>query len=561
MDLIVGWLQHGFSYIVPFVILLGLLIFVHEMGHFLVAKYYKVKVETFSLGFGKKILSFRRGDTEYCLSLIPLGGYVKMYGDDPSAQIPEDMKSVSYLHKPVSQRIAVVLAGPLMNFFFAILLFFIIGMVGEDMPRSVLGDVPTQTTAYKAGLRSGDEVMAVNGNAIVGWEQLHKVISANMAHPIAFTVKHLGDTGPAEIKTETTLVANDDVLSDDPQVGNVDGMTLLSTASGVALASDQAAAYGIGFRSGDMVVDVNGEKVERWIDMKRAIDKNLDHDQMTFKIQRDSESAKTEKDFQFIVPMKTWAGAANSDQFLNKLGLESTELFVDSVGPKTPAAAAGFQKWDRIVAINADTLTGWTDLVDHVKSFKQGNPAFDVKILRAGHEQIIKVAPEMMSQKNAAGKKEQTFALGIKTALMLAPIPTYLYKASGPVEALGLGVRNTLDWTVKTVMSFVKLIEAKVSPSSIGGPIMIGQIASKTFEVGLSPFLKIMAIISINLFVLNLFPIPVLDGGHLVFYAVEAIRGAPLSMRKVEIAQQVGLVLLMGLMVLAMFNDISRFFK
>ena len=143
MEWLFNFIQQSLSFLVPLTILLGVLIFVHEMGHFLVAKFYKVKVEVFSLGFGPKIFKFQRGDTTYCISLIPLGGYVKMFGDDPSASdaISDDQKHGSFLHKPVGQRIAIVLAGPLMNFFFAILVFFMVAIVGENMIRPIIGDV------------------------------------------------------------------------------------------------------------------------------------------------------------------------------------------------------------------------------------------------------------------------------------------------------------------------------------------------------------------------------------------------------------------------------------
>jgi len=148
--------------------------------------------------------------------------------------------------------------------------------------------------------------------------------------------------------------------------------------------------------------------------------------------------------------------------------------------------------------------------------------------------------------------------MGVITAMTVAPPYTFIERTSNPAEAIATGFSKTLYWTKATVMSFVRLIQNKVSAKSIGGPIMIGQLASRTFEIGVSPFMKIMAIISINLFVLNLLPIPILDGGHLVFYTIEAIKGAPLSMRKMEIAQQVGLVLLLALMVFAFVNDVTR---
>ncbi|MCB0392896.1 MAG: RIP metalloprotease RseP, partial [Bdellovibrionales bacterium] len=158
----------------PAIILLGLLIFVHELGHFLVAKACGVRVEVFSLGFGKKILSYVYGDTTYCISIVPLGGYVKMYGDDPTASVPEDQKKWAFLHKPVSQRIAIVLAGPLMNLAFAFPLFLGIGYSGEELASNQLGEIAIASPAYKYGFRSGDKIVSINNEEIKYWKEIQK---------------------------------------------------------------------------------------------------------------------------------------------------------------------------------------------------------------------------------------------------------------------------------------------------------------------------------------------------------------------------------------------------
>ncbi|HEX4925403.1 MAG TPA: site-2 protease family protein, partial [Bdellovibrionales bacterium] len=181
-----------------------------------------------------------------------------------------------------------------------------------------------------------------------------------------------------------------------------------------------------------------------------------------------------------------------------------------------------------------------------------------VTLLRDGTERTYNITPQKMTQQTPTGKEEENYALGITTALDFAAPWTFVMRIYNPIKAATWGFEQTLNWTKITALSFLRLIQNRVSAKSIGGPIMIGQLASETFKVGLSPFLKIMAIISINLFVLNLLPVPVLDGGHLVFFGIEAVKGSPLSLRKMEIAQQVGLVLLLALMVFALFNDISR---
>ena len=211
MDLILAKFQAVLSGFGPFIILLGFLIFVHELGHFLVAKWCGVRVEVFSLGFGKKILQFKRGGTNYCISLIPLGGYVKMFGDELGAKIEKEDIPFSFTHKKLWQRFAVVLAGPLMNFFFAIFIFTAVGLLGEDVRRPVLGDVSENTLAYKAGFRSGDEVQAINSTPVKTWDQLQEALDSGANTKVSFTIKRGGADQVLQLEATPTLRANENI--------------------------------------------------------------------------------------------------------------------------------------------------------------------------------------------------------------------------------------------------------------------------------------------------------------------------------------------------------------
>lgn len=211
--MIIQTIQNGVSYILPFIVLLGLLIFVHELGHYLVAVWCGVRVETFSLGFGKKIFQYKRGDTNYCLSIIPLGGYVKMFGDEVGGDIPEDQKKYSFTHKAVWQRIAVVLAGPLMNFFFAILIFFIVSVAGEEMRAPVVGDLPTDSVAFKDGFRAGDQILSLDNQPIQSWDEFQNLISENYDKKVNVLVKREGTDQNVSLSSIPKLKANPNVLS------------------------------------------------------------------------------------------------------------------------------------------------------------------------------------------------------------------------------------------------------------------------------------------------------------------------------------------------------------
>ena len=179
MDTLISLVQQSFEFVIPLIILLGALIFIHELGHFLVAKYYGVRVETFSLGFGKKILKYKHGDTTYCISAIPFGGYVKMFGDDPNVEISEEEKSYSFLHKPVGQRIAVVVAGPLMNLFFAFFLFMAIAILGDKKPLPIIGSIQPDSPILQLGIDAGDKVVKVGNKNVKTWKEMQEELNAS----------------------------------------------------------------------------------------------------------------------------------------------------------------------------------------------------------------------------------------------------------------------------------------------------------------------------------------------------------------------------------------------
>lgn len=550
MEAIIGYIHQGFSFIIPLIILLGLLIFVHELGHFLVAKYFGVRVETFSLGFGKKIFKYKRGDTEYCISLFPLGGYVKMFGDDPTAEVSESEKQFAFNYKPVGQRIGVVLAGPFMNFFFAILLFSLIALVGEETIQPKLGDVPQNSQAYADGFRPGDTILKIDDQPIETWEQVQAQIEEKPDRNLNFVVQRDSSSDLEKITAKTKLAPNKNILSSEDYVGEIDGLGFASSAATIGINSENSAAYKAGLRTGDQIVAVDGKDILRFKELATAIEASPGSN-VSLKVQ----PADEKKEAYTIEISKTKAGPL---ELLTSFGIESSDLYVSKVMEKSAAEKAGMKEGDRIVSINDKPVSSWQEIVSAIQAYAPGDKALTVAIKRDGKAEKVEITPELIDQASPTGKSKQVYALGVVTAMSVAPPYTFKVKTSNPAKAIKIGAVKAVYWTKATIMSFVRLIQNKVSAKSIGGPIMIGQLASKTFEIGISPFMKIMAIISINLFVLNLLPVPILDGGHLLFYVIEAIKGAPLSMRKMEIAQQVGLVLLLALMVFAFVNDITR---
>lgn len=554
--MILNLVNQGLSAIIPFVILLGVLIFIHELGHFLVARWCGVRVEVFSLGFGKKILKYKKGDTTYALSIIPLGGYVKMFGEQPGDSISEEDKKVSFTHKTVWQRIAVVLAGPLMNFFFAIAIFFTVALIGEDAKTPVLGDINPKTAAYEAGFRSGDRLVSVNNKPINTWEDLQKILSQKEDRELHLdvVVKHEGSKEDSKVAVNAKSEPNPNVLSSYNYVAVVEGLTPMSMGTTMGV-PNTSPLYAMGLRTGDTLTAINGQKVSYWRELEPTLAKLSPKETLTLEVMGTREGDKVEKPITItMAPLESIKAYS-----LQSLGVESSELYLGKVVENSPAAAAGLRAMDRLTSINGVNLMKWEDVLNNIKSFDGKNPVA-LAVLRDGQKVEMKITPKMTTQMTANGTEEKRYTIGIAPVVNLAMPELMVVKASNPIDALVRGTQRTWDVSVMTVMSFVRLFEAKISPKNIGGVLSIGQAASETYKMGITQFLQMMAIISVNLFILNLLPVPVLDGGHLVFYIIEAVKGAPLSIRKMEVAQQVGMALLMSLMIFALFNDFTRLF-
>lgn len=549
MDLILSFFQSGLSAVVPFIVLLGILIFVHEMGHFLVAKFFGVRVEIFSLGFGKKILSYKKGDTTYCLSIIPLGGYVKMFGDELGANLPEDQKKYSFTHKPVGQRIAVVLAGPLMNLFFAILVFAVVAVLGEEVRTPKVGDIQTNTVAYEMGFRSGDRIVSVESVPVKTWDEFVHQISINTGKELSIEVKRFGSDQIDKIKGEPKLSPNPNILSLDDMIGSFEGLTNISKASAIGVRAGTIAEKA-GLQTGDVISSINGFKVQYFRELENLL---IAQQGQPIKLEIDRyPSADVNKPEKLSISIDPHSIAS-----LDSIGIEAPDLYLAKIVDKSPAATAGLKSGDKLLSIDGVQIAAWDQILNKIKNFS-GQGSINFQVLRDGKEMSFSITPQMTEQMTQQGASEKRYTIGIIPWIHIAPPETTLLKQTGIGNIFSRATEKTWDVTAMTVVSFLRLIQNKISPKNIGGVISIGQAASETFKIGIGHFLQMMAIISINLFILNLLPVPVLDGGHLLFYSIEAIKGAPVSLRKMEIAQQVGLVMLMSLMAFALFNDFSR---
>ncbi len=558
METLIHFITQGLSFIVPMIVLLGVLIFIHELGHFLVAKYFNVKVETFSLGFGPKIWKKVRGETTYCISAIPFGGYVKMYGDDLSGVVPDEMKPRSFLHKPIWQRISIALAGPLMNLFLAFFLFWIISLVGEQVIAPKLGDLAENSDAYKAEFRSGDRILSIDDQKVARWEDVEEAIATHANSDLRFVVLRETHEEPMTIVATPTAGPSKNIFKQGEEEGQISGFDFTADASVIGISDPQSLFGQLGFQTGDQITKINEVKVNTF----RSISDVLL-----------SEGSQPEKKIVFHIDRYgTEAGAKAKPVKIEwdlekqplpdraiKLGYEKPETFIGDVSPDTPAAKAGLLVNDQILSINDTPIHSFQDIVAVVSGFKEGNPPLKITLRRQGKVLNVDVAPQMTEMKSDMGEVDKRFTIGVRP-LKSIYVEYMTWRAPTFLGSFAWAAAKTWQWTHATVMSFVLLARNKVSAKNLGGFISIGQMAQKSWQMGLDAFLRIMAIISLNLFVLNLLPIPVLDGGHIVLFSIEGIRGAPISLRKLEVAQQIGMFLLLSLLAFSLFNDVSRLF-
>ncbi len=450
--------------VISFVVLLLVLIFVHELGHFTAAKLLGVKVERFSLGFPPKAWSKQIGETEYQLAWLPLGGYVKMYGEDPTSEeeVTPEMMSRSFSHKPAWAKIIIVLAGPVFNLAFAAVLFWgLIWISGIQHLAPVVGPVTPGSPAAEAGIMMDDVIVAVNGRLAAYFDALDTALEEGAGAPLSLT---LSRDGRERTFTLTPTRHDGRNLFGDPlttyEVGIAHRMKPVIAKAMPGKPADKA-----GLKSGDLILSINGQPTRDW------------------------------QDVLFLIQ-----GPPGQRSSITPQTVQPLEFEVD----------------------------------------------------RGGQTLRLTMTPELVTGLNSSGDTTYTPMVGMESRATVLTEPVGFFKAAG------LGVLEAANMIKLTLVSVQKLITGQVSAKTLGGPILIAEITGDRARAGLVALLNLAAFISINLGILNLLPIPVLDGGQLVFFIIEAVRRKPVSLRIREGAQWVGVAFLGLLMVVVFYNDIAR---
>lgn len=445
--------------IAAFIVALGVLITFHEFGHYWVARCFDVKILRFSIGFGRTIYKkhFGQDNTEFVISALPLGGYVKML-DEREGEVKEEELPRSFNYKPLWQRFAIVSAGPVFNFIFAMFAYWIIFVIGVNGLKPIIGEVKPASISEKAGLKAGQEIVSINGDKTLTW-----------ATAIDMLVNH----------TVNREIINLDVI-------DREGMQQL------------------------LAIDLSQISIDEMAEGK----------------------------------------------LLEALGMSIVELnfpaIIGEILPDGAAEKSGLLKHDKIISVNGVNTNTWRQWVEHVR----GNPgkSLHVQVLRNNTPIDIVVTPDsIISDGETIGR------IGAAAYVVEGLFDSYFVKESYPIpHAFLKSIKKTWEMSVLTLRVLGRMLVGDASVKNLSGPISIAQYAGQSAGAGLLAFFSFMAIVSVSLGVLNLLPVPLLDGGHLMYYLIEAVTGKPVSESMQILGQQIGIVLLLGLMSIAFYNDIVR---
>jgi len=528
--------------ILSVVVLLGGLIFIHELGHFLVAKAFGVKVLKFSLGFGPKVLGFRKGETEYVLSLLPLGGFVKMAGDDPTEQLAPADRGRGFLEQKPWKRAAIAFAGPAMNLVFPLVAYFAVFAFQTEAIAPHVGQVVPGMPAAEAGLLPGDRIVEVDGERIYAFSDLRRHVDPAAGRELRVTVER----GGVRRTIAVTPAPYEEV--DPIETVTVGKIGVVPNPAAPVIGVQPGAAFDAGLRSLDRVVRVDGAEVGSIEEALAALEaKATAGAPFVVEVLREAEDAEPTT---VRVTVEPRPGEA--------LGIESGELYVARVAAGTPAAEAGLRRGDRLLSIDGRALAAWTD-VEKVQREKNDQP-FTLVWTRDGvrHEQRLAQAARTEIDE-VRDRPVTVYTFGAQGGLPAMPAPL-VEVPMRPLLALEMAVESSWEITRKIAIGIGMIVTGDIAFKNVGGPLQIYDITTQAAEQGWETFLHTMAMISINLGLVNLFPVPVLDGGHIVQAGVEAVRRRPLSMRAREITNAVGLAMLLTLMVFALKNDVVRYF-
>ena len=446
--------------ILSFVLLISIIVGIHELGHFLTARYFKIHVLKFKIGFGKELFSFQdKQNCFYSFGILPLGGYVQMLGENNISQ-DEDNHAVqnkkSYLDALPGERAAVTVAGPLANFVLAIFIYFYLALVGTTQLSAYVGDITPLSLVQETGIEPRDKITEIDNQKIESFNDINLILS-----------QRIGDTGFIEIK---------------------------------------------------------------------YIQKGLEKEA--------------------LIPIDNWLSENDQTSPYIALGLQPfLPPLVGQLQKDGPAFQYGIQEGDLIQSINGKDISTWQNLSLLLSQLP--NELIEIELLR--NKEVKTLMLETSSYQDEKGTLKGRIGILASNNLSQWPVEYTIEKKENLITAIFVGIADTYRYTLLIVSSIGKMISGSISADNLGGPIQISVLAGSAAKAGYVTFLSMIALLSINLGLLNLLPIPILDGGQLLMITIEKLKGSPVSEMTIEYSMRVGIVLVVGLMVFAFANDIARF--
>ncbi len=448
--------------VLGFLIILGPLVIVHEFGHYIFARIFGVKAEIFSVGFGPKLWSRQMGETELRVSAIPLGGYVKLLGEDRETPLPPEEARRALHRQAPWKRFFIFFGGPFFNFLWAILVFMVILAVGEPQTANVIGRVVRNSPAAHVGFQSQDRVISVQGGPVKRFEEIANAIHASPNKSMDFEVVHPGAQSPTKIAVTPTSEKGFSIYGESTAVGQIEGLYPLGRSVQAGVSNPESLAAKAGIRTGDRIAEVNGTPVATWEEIEAAYAQAPAGAKIMLRDQK--PSGTEEKMVELIKP-----DTVNANQGMGEAwGLYSSELFVDKAINDSPAAKAGVMHGDRLVAIGDKSVESFMDLKDAVQASGEKSGKVLLKWERDGKLFTQELVPTATATKDAEMKSSTQYTVGVAPMLVLAEPATVVERITNPFVLVWKGTERMISFTWRNFVSIGKMFTGDVSVGTLG---------------------------------------------------------------------------------------------
>ena len=541
-----------------FLVLVGVLVVIHELGHFVAAKVLDVKVLRFSIGYGRPLFRFKGAETEYQLAIFPLGGYVRILGvEDSEDDDPRD-RGRSFQTRPLWQRLLILFAGPAANLILPIFIYFILFAGQTELPAAVVGDVFEGSPAARAGNAAGDRVLAVDGEGVHYGEDLERAIRRRPGAEVHLRLERGGRVFEKYVVPLEETVRKRD--GQQQRQGRI-GITRAPFVPMIGIIDLAAPAAKAGMRTGDLIISIDGQQTDNWSAVVRGLGHGARRTNIVYlrgtEIPGISQVRLLDARFADLVPETRIGDDLSRSAYT---GLENAEMFVAHVDPGTPADRAGLKVGDLITSLDGQPVRHWS--VFDQRLLSEPERTWTVGWRRAEDGKVVertaKLTQVRRKDRDEYGHTVERLVLGARNDVE---------RGQGkmvPIDGrIGYAVSKAVERTGETIAvmatGLLKVLGGDSPSESLGGPLTMFRVASVSGEQGLDSFLLLLALISVNLGLINLLPVPVLDGGHVLIFAIEAVRQRPLPAKTRDRIQSVGLAIVVIITLLAIRNDVMKY--